>query len=388
MGVYRRGKVQWISYAVSKEVAAEFGCARTIRESSGSGDVKEAARLLAKRKRELRDGTWRPSATTGAGLTVAAYAERWTAGRKRMGLRSSRRDKDMLAPLLETLGHRRLNEVKRTDIRRAVDAMRLATGQRGKAKGKPYAPMTVHRVYGVLRSMFQSALRDELIQVNPCSLQARAQELPPRDDADSRWRQKAIFARQEVQQLLTDERVPEVRRVLYAITFFGGLRLGEAVGRPWVDYDQDARPLGRLSVGSQHDGAPLKTDNPREVPVHPELARALFRWRERYAVHYGSPPRPEDLIVRNRDGNRFKPNVTLRNLQKDLETLGLRRRRFHDLRRSMVTLARADGARGELLRWVTHGPTKSILDVYTTPTWASLCEQVECIRMPLATGGE
>jgi integrase len=383
VAIYRRGRVLWVSFYVPKEMAARLGCARVIRESVGSSDKREATALLSKRKREVKDGTWRPSALGGTGLSLATYAERWTADRKAMGLRSARRDKDMLAPLLETIGSRRIDEIKRSDVLQAVKAMRLATGKRGKAKGEAYAPMTIHRAYGVLRALFSDALREEIVQVNPCTLQTRAGELPPREDADRRWRQKAVFARGEVVALCSDERLPEVRRMLYGLTFFCGLRLGEAVARSWADYDTAAEPLGRLDVATQHDGRALKTDNPREVPVHPELARMLAAWHDRYELHYGDKPEGDALIVRNRNGGRFLPNVTLRNLLQDLRTLGLRRRRFHDLRRTLVTLARADGARGELLRWVTHGPTKGIVDVYTSPTWASLCEQIACLKVAL-----
>lgn len=48
------------------------------------------------------------------------------------------------------------------------------------------------------------------------------------------------------------------------------------------------------------------------------------------------------------------------------ETLGLRRRRGHDLRRTFITLAQVDGARRDLLETVTHGPRGDIVSIYTT----------------------
>ena len=44
-------------------------------------------------------------------------------------------------------------------------------------------------------------------------------------------------------------------------------------------------------------------------------------------------------------------------------------------RASHVTLALADGARKDVLRWVTHGPEGDIVDLYTTLPWATLCEE-------------
>jgi hypothetical protein len=40
------------------------------------------------------------------------------------------------------------------------------------------------------------------------------------------------------------------------------------------------------------------------------------------------------------------------------------------------TSTRADGAIGDLLHWVMHGPDGSILDLYTSPPWDALCAEV------------
>ncbi|HWA76044.1 MAG TPA: hypothetical protein VG937_27085 [Polyangiaceae bacterium] len=36
----------------------------------------------------------------------------------------------------------------------------------------------------------------------------------------------------------------------------------------WRDWDRDASPLGSINVITQYGDEPLKTDNPRKVPVH------------------------------------------------------------------------------------------------------------------------
>jgi hypothetical protein len=51
-------------------------------------------------------------------------------------------------------------------------------------------------------------------------------------------------------------------------------------------------------------------------------------------------------------------NDSYKRLQRDLCTLGFRRRRGHDLRRTMISLAQDDGACREILRDVTHGRSK------------------------------
>jgi hypothetical protein len=79
-------------------------------------------------------------------------------------------------------------------------------------------------------------------------------------------------------------------------------------------------------------------------------------------------------------------NYTYELLQADLELLGMRRRRQHDTRRTFISLAIADGARKDLLRWVTHGPEGDQMDDYTTPPWEALCREVSCLRIRLPEG--
>jgi hypothetical protein len=72
----------------------------------------------------------------------------------------------------------------------------------------------------------------------------------------------------------------------------------------------------------------------------------------------------------------------LRQFHRDLDTLGFRWRRQQDGRRTLISLARSDGANAELLRWCTYGPQGMIMDVYTTPTWDALCGEVAKLLLP------
>ena len=75
-----------------------------------------------------------------------------------------------------------------------------------------------------------------------------------------------------------------------------------------------------------------------------------------------------------------------RELLRDLEVLGLRGRRGHDLRRTFITLAQADGAPPHMLKWVTHGTRTGIMDQYTSPPWPPLCAEVAKLRVELREG--
>ena len=77
-------------------------------------------------------------------------------------------------------------------------------------------------------------------------------------------------------------------------------------------------------------------------------------------------------------------NYSRKRLIEDLATLELRHRRGHDLRRTMISLARSDGARKDLLEVCTHTPGskgKTAIDAYTTFEWKALCEEVAKLRI-------
>ncbi len=56
------------------------------------------------------------------------------------------------------------------------------------------------------------------------------------------------------------------------------------------------------------------------------------------------------------------------------------------MRRTFITLARTDGAIDSLLRWITHGPTSDMLDVYSSPPWSALCAEAAKLKIELREG--
>ena len=56
------------------------------------------------------------------------------------------------------------------------------------------------------------------------------------------------------------------------------------------------------------------------------------------------------------------------------------------MRHTFISLARGDGARSDVLRWITHGPTGDIVDLYRTLPWETLCTEVMKLRSTLRSG--
>jgi integrase len=381
-------------YAKVKNVA---GVWTQVATGFSIGDETAAASWVA--ELEARVAAQRdpvaPSHAVGA-LTVRAYAERWLAERK---VETVDDDRGRLHNhILPGLGDLVLAELRPRQVRDFVKALagKRKLGNRRKDGTRapcdePIAPRTVRHVYGTLRAMLNDAVADELITTNPCVLK---DELPAKVDKDRTWRRTAVFTRDEVQTIISapPTAIPEDRLVLYALEFLGAMRFGEAAALTWSDYDPASSPLGKLVIERSYSSKArrvkeTKTDNPREMPVHPTLARILAAWKlggfERMT---GRAPRPEDLIVPSRRGRPRNANHALRRFHEDLDRIGLRARRQHDARRTFISIARADGARTDILRWATHGPTGDITDQYTTLPWAALCEEVAKLRIEVLEG--
>ena len=141
-GVRKRGRVWWIYYRVDGQ---------RYDESTKQGDEREARRLLAQRRREIREGTWKPAAERRA-LTVSAYAVQWLARRRQAGVRFVRDEETRLRSwVLPLLGDKSLSAVTRVDVR---EVMANAQQTPNPKTGRPYAPRTVLHIYGAMRLMF------------------------------------------------------------------------------------------------------------------------------------------------------------------------------------------------------------------------------------------
>jgi integrase len=355
---------------------------------------KTQSGLTERGAREYGDGIW-DSALKGEQKkrarvtpTVAEYAKEWLQARLRRGLSSAKTNQYELARLMPALGEIRIGALRRETIAAAVKDLEV-NGELRRGSGR-ISPRSVRHSYTTLQTMLADAVMEGKIDHNPASLRARRDEIPTVKDKDPLWRRTAVYTATEIALLTTDARISCPERVAYALEALAGLRYGEASALRWMAYDPDADPLGRLSIHEAYDSnndrlKGVKTDAPRDVPVHPELARILEDWwATGWKRAYGRPPKAGDLVIPVREGtlrhrhkmDGYKPHL------KALELLGLAHRRQHDLRRTFVTLCIAGGADKDLLKWITHGPPRGVMiDAYTSPPWDLLCAQVQRLKL-------
>ncbi len=369
--VYPRGNQLWIGFY--DPVAGKRVCKGTKYVVGQEAQARAALELI---EEKLAAGA--PVAGLAGPATVKSFFwGGWHEARKKR-VSSWRNDETRFRKHVEPfIGHMALDEVRPKDLARWVEGLRLRL-----------APRTVRNVYALVSALYRDAVFAEVVKTSPCELRSR--HLGKIVDKDPEWRAQAVFTPEEVVAITTDERVPEDRRVFYSILFYGGPRFGEVAALRWRDYDADRVPLGRIGISKsihsvEKTEKSVKTERPRELPVHPVLAAVLADWKQHgWKRFFGRDPLPEDRIVPSRRGNARSVNHMQKKFHADLDRLGLRRRRQHDARRTFISVARASGARTDVLKWITHGPSASVIDAYTELPWPTLCEAMACVTYAAA----
>jgi len=299
-----------------------------------------------------------------------------------MGRKELQRFKDHVIPVI---GDVRVLDVRPRHAHQLVKALRVKKSLQGLL-----ASRTIRNIFFEVRQAFQDAVLEEIIPGNPMILRKGA--LPRVVDKDPTWRPLAVFTGAEVEQLISDPKVANHRRVAYAIEFLTGLRTGQVSALKWGDYEPGLEPLGRIvsalswdSYGKKFKGT--KTQVTHEVPVHPTLAKVLATWKlTGWKERMGRAPKPDDLIIPNINNQPRDVRKALEDFYEDLDRLGLRRRRHYDSRRTFISLGLAQLAHKDVLKKITHPKPSDAFDLYVTIPWEAKCEAVSKIRIELKEG--
>src|SRR5690606_17499324 len=219
---------------------------------------------------------------------------------------------------------------------------------------------SISNVIGVLRPMFEAAILEELVDRQPVALPRKTLKRAPAVERE-------IYQRHEVSLLIGDERISWPHRVLNAMLLLAGLREGEALGRRVRDIYWGPKPLGCMAVATQYDDRPLKTDNPRNVPIHPALEAILRDWLARgFRLYVGRDPEPDDFIVPATSARAKTEYISRSTFYKafrsNCRAVGVRHRSVHATRHTFITAARRGGSPADVLERVTHNAQGKIID--------------------------
>lgn len=365
----------WVRYWVKGQEVRE----------PGKGSRRATVAYEAELRRQIKAGTWtHPRARKGHGGRFDQYARTVLARRIARGVATSAKDErghvdNHLIPVFGAL------EIRDLTFKRIKDGFE----QHINAKG--LAGRTVRNIHSTLRAILIEAAEDELIAFPPPPLSTKRDHLPPPVDKREGWREDARFEPGEVCKLATCEQIPSARLVMYLTYLLTGSRFSEIVDLRVRHYCRERAPLHSLSVHAakvgRHRGLGRRR---REVPVHPELAAWLDWWLDReYEVMHGRRPGPDDLLFPTLSARRRGRGLLtcshgeiFKQWQRhDLPAAGLRHRKLHDARRTLLSALRNAGVADDLRRRITHYSVEDrVLAAYTVWEWGVLCEAIKRVR--------
>lgn len=248
------------------------------------------------------------------------------------------------------------------------------------------APRSIwHRWSNLRKALFDAVIAGHIPHVPPLP----PGSLPERVDADPEWRDGARYTLAEVEALITDERIPLNRRVLYALKALTGGRHGEAVGLRWDRIDWTATPRPKIILSRQYDERRTKTKATKIVPMHPALEAVLTAWRAHLAGT-GIAVGLDDYIIPTagvRVPRRPHSSDSNPELAADLRTLGLRVRDGHDFRATFISEIFRSGVRAGvpeyILESLTHrrAATRNAIEDYKRGDYELQCAAIMSLRI-------
>ncbi len=303
----------------------------------------EAAEWLVDKEAEIRAGDWiDPEAGK---ITLRKYAETWVAERPKMRPTTRERSATLVRLYIAPhLGDLAIGDIRDPHIRRWYK--QLGDNKVGAA--------TIARTYQLLKSIFNTAVEDELIRRNPCRIKGAAIYKPE---------ERPVLTITEVYAIA--ENVPERYRVLVLLGTFTGLRWGELAGlkRKNVDLEACTVRVDTIVVELGRGGLLLdqepKSEAGRRTVAFPAQLKPLLEAHLKGHVADSSSAyvftSPRGAVLRRAN---FRATWV-----EAVKAAGLSDVRFHDLRHTGATIAAQTGATlKELMKRIGHSTERAAMN--------------------------
>ncbi len=216
------------------------------------------------------------------------------------------------------------------------------------AKGKQYARNTLRELRSSLSRVLQWAVDCKWLEQNPC----RGVKLP---NGTGRKITRTVLTPEQVSAI--SDKLPEPYSTLILFLAVTGLRIGEAVGIKWADFDGEVLNVSRRVYEGKADT--LKTEkSKRSVPIPASLIKRLNK------LNHCS-----EWVFSSENGTPVNPGNALRRYVQPLaRELGIKLSGFHDLRHTLATDLINSGVSAKAVSQILgHANVGLTLNTYTHP---------------------
>lgn len=248
--------------------------------------------------------------------------------------KSYRKDVERAAVLLGYFGDMRADKIKPSMVESFQHTM-LATKSR---YGKPYKPGTINRMLALMKRIYNLAIREDMVQKNPCWKVTMLAENNKRD---------RILTPEEYGRLLAA--LPPHQRPIVQVAYLTGMRQSEILGLTWsrVNLEQ-----GYLDLRAED----TKTAEPRRIYFNKALVEVFSRISKIRSLHH------DHVFI-----YRGKPLKEIRTgFKKACAEAGIDGFVFHDLRHTFNTNMRKAGVDRSVIMKLTGHKTSAMFDRYNT----------------------
>lgn len=241
-----------------------------------------------------------------------------------------------------SLGYLKLKSINPMHIQNFVNELQKTSV---KTKSGYLAPSSVRRYFTIVQSIFHSAYKLGLININPADgdriTLPRLQEQPTE-----------IFTIEEVHILLDClDKEPLQFKTLINMALNTGCRRGELVALKWSDINFDTNTLivqrsnYKLS-GSDIKSKETKSGRSRKITLSNYCIKLLKQHKyeqDRYALALGNKWNGDNWIFTQADGKPMYPSTPTLQFSRFLKRNNIEHRKFHALRHTSATLLLSSG---------------------------------------------
>lgn len=244
--------------------------------------------------------------------------------------------------ILPYLGSKRLDKIKPLDLDNLYNFLLTKPTNRKDEFGnfKTLSPASVHRVHEILSSIFNNALRWDLVPYNPCT-----KVIQPK----YRRTKMSCYDEETSKRLINTllQKAPTKYKCFVILAILTGFRRGEIVGLHWDDIDFKNKKIAvnrsayYLSGQSTNEKDPKSETSNRTITVPGICFELLKQWRAeqgKMRLALGNKWQGAKNIFTTDDGKIMNPSTGPKWFSEFLRKNNFRHIRFHDLRHTFATL--------------------------------------------------
>jgi integrase len=262
-----------------------------------------------------------------AAVKFQKIVEMWATEYAELNHRSTTLQREHLISdrVIPALGHLRIDKITARDIQKFINS--LAKPGANKRNGKPLSQKTMRHHLSFISSIFEYAIRLDMVNTNPCS-----KVIIPKVDASGKAYKKPekhIYTKEQAREFMKILReAPMKYKVFFTLAIYTGCRRGELLGIEWknIDFANCTVMIDHTSNYTADKGIysdATKTErSTRMVDLPPAVCALLKAYKhdqDSYKANLGDKWQEHDRLFTKWDGQPMHPNTPYTWLMRECE---------------------------------------------------------------------